>query len=257
MINRILPPSAPALASRRLPLIGEDEVYAKSRRALLAEEIDLRRRLNRIAEIRRALPPGPLLADYAFRDMDGTLRTLPQLFGAEETLILYACDFGSLGPSPLCYHFLAALQANVDALRSRAEFAVVAAAPAAEVQRFADLHQWQPLNAHEIADDQLIADMHLAGTNGKILGTLFVCRKSADGVRLFWKSEITEDMADPGESPRDMFELASLWAILDLTPMGRAPQAVPNRDIFRQPWGYEPAPENASGRWPRPVYGIA
>lgn len=257
MTYRILPPSAPALASRRLPLIGEDEIYAKSRKALLAEEIDLRRRLTHMAEIRRALPPGPLLRDYLFRDVDGQTRSLPQLFGGQETLILYSCDFGNLGPAPLCYHFLAAVQANVDALRLRAEFAVLSAAPAMDVQRFAELHQWQPLNSHEIADDQFIADMHLAGAHGKMLGTLFVCHKTADGVRLFWKSEITEDMADLGESPRDMFELASLWAILDLTPIGRAPHAGPDRDLARRPWDYGLDQDAASGRWPRPVYGMA
>ena len=257
MTQRILPPSAPALASRRLPLIGEDEIYAKSRKALLTEEIDLRRRLTRMAEIRRALPPGPLLHEYRFRNGDGEPHILPQIFGTQQTLILYACDFGSLGPSALCYHFLAALQANVDALRLRAEFALVSTAPANEVQHFADLHQWQPLNPFEICDENFMTDMHLRGRQDQMLGTLFVCRKMADGVRLFWKSEITEDMADPGESPRDMFELASLWAILDLTPMGRAPQAAPHHDLFGRSWDYGLEQETASGRWPRPVYGIA
>lgn len=256
MTQRILPPSAPALASRRLPLIGEDEIYAKSRKALLAEEIDLRRRLAHVAEIRRALPPGPLLSEYRFNDMDGKARLLSDLFGSQDTLILYACDFGNLGPSPLCYHFLAALQGNIDALRSRAEFAVISVVPAKDVQRFAELHQWQSLNAHDILDDHFLTDMHLIGERDQILGTLFVCRKTADGIRLFWKSEITEEMADPGESPRDMFELASLWALLDLTPIGRAPPAAPDRDLFRRPWDHG-LDETASGRWPRPVYGIA
>jgi len=40
-------------------------------------------------------------------------------------------------------------------------------------------------------------------------------------VRLFWKSEMTREMADPGQDPRDAPDIASLWNVLDLTPHGR------------------------------------
>ena len=60
--------AAPALASRRRAFPGEDESYTKARKSLLAEEIDLRRKMTRIAEQRRALPPGPLMKDYRFKD---------------------------------------------------------------------------------------------------------------------------------------------------------------------------------------------
>lgn len=39
--------------------------------------------------------------------------------------------------------------------------------------------------------------------------------------RLFWASEMTRAMADPGQDPRDAPDIASLWSILDLTPEGR------------------------------------
>ena len=46
--------AAPALASRRHAFPGEDEAYTKARKSLLAEEIDLRRKMTRLAEQRRA-----------------------------------------------------------------------------------------------------------------------------------------------------------------------------------------------------------
>lgn len=251
------PLSAPALASRRLPLAGEDETYAKSRRALLAEEIDLRRRMARVAEIRRALPSGPLLPDYRFRNAAGDMVGLADLFGERDTLMLYVCDFGSLGPAPLCYHFLAAVQANADALRTRAEFSVLSLAPAMDVDRFAELHHWQPLRPHQIAAPEFAGDMHLLDPTGHCIGTLLVCRKSEDGIRLFWKSEFTDHMSDAGESQRDVFELASIWSLLDVTPKGRSANTAPERDFNRMPWDQAGTPDVASGRWPRPVYGIA
>lgn len=40
-------------------------------------------------------------------------------------------------------------------------------------------------------------------------------------MRLFWASEMTTEMADPGQDPRDASDIASLWSILDLTRGGR------------------------------------
>jgi predicted dithiol-disulfide oxidoreductase (DUF899 family) len=39
---------------------GESADYRQARTLLLAEEIDLRRRIQRLAAQRRALPPGPV-----------------------------------------------------------------------------------------------------------------------------------------------------------------------------------------------------
>ena len=160
MPHHNLPLSAPALASRRRPLAGEDEIYAKSRRALLVEEIHLRRRMAQIAEIRRALPPGPIVDEHIFRKADHGYITMSRLFGDKDILVLYACDFGSLGPSPICYHFLAALQGNLDALRLRAEFALVSHSPANDVAGFIEHHQWQPMLPLQIHDEDFISSFN-------------------------------------------------------------------------------------------------
>ena len=56
---------------------------------------------------------------------------------------------------------------------------------------------------------------------------LVVFRRDGDEVRLFWKSEMRMEMADPGQDPRDAPDIAPLWSILDLTPDGRAPDWYP------------------------------
>ena len=52
-------PAAELAKKARTPFPGESTEYRKAREALLAEEIEFRRHMTRLAEQRRALPPGP------------------------------------------------------------------------------------------------------------------------------------------------------------------------------------------------------
>ncbi|MGN6538179.1 MAG: DUF899 family protein, partial [Mesorhizobium sp.] len=65
--------SAKELAERNAYRVaGESAEYRSARTALLAEEIDLRRHLERVAEQRRALPPGAEIEkDYVFQGENG------------------------------------------------------------------------------------------------------------------------------------------------------------------------------------------
>jgi hypothetical protein len=59
-----------------------------------------------------------------------------------------------------------------------------------------------------------------------------VFKREATQVRLFWASEMTNEMADPGQDPRDAPDIASLWSILDLTPGGRGTRLVPEAAVL-------------------------
>ena len=58
MDTALLIPARDLAARRRNPFPGESPAYAAARQALLTEEIELRRHLTRVADQRRALPPG-------------------------------------------------------------------------------------------------------------------------------------------------------------------------------------------------------
>ncbi|MFP3693104.1 DUF899 family protein, partial [Burkholderia sp. SIMBA_048] len=61
---------------------GESTEYRRARNALLAEEIELRRHIERVAAQRRALPPGGVVPeDYRFEGEEGPV-TLSAMFGA-------------------------------------------------------------------------------------------------------------------------------------------------------------------------------
>jgi predicted dithiol-disulfide oxidoreductase (DUF899 family) len=69
--------------------------------------------------------------------------------------------------------------------------------------------------------DDYANDLHLLDDQGSEYPALVVFKRDGDQVRLFWASEMSKDMADPGQDPRDAPDIAALWSILDLTPEGR------------------------------------
>ena len=56
--DRILVPAKELAVGNGVRLPNEGEAYRRARDALLAEEIELRRHIERVAEQRRQLPPG-------------------------------------------------------------------------------------------------------------------------------------------------------------------------------------------------------
>jgi hypothetical protein len=54
---------------------NESDDYRRARQALLVEEIELRRHIERVAELRRALPPGgEVTGDFRFEGEKGPVR---------------------------------------------------------------------------------------------------------------------------------------------------------------------------------------
>ena len=90
---------------------GESADYRRARTALLADEIALRRQIQRVAEQRRALPPGPVAKDYRFLDEQGNELGLVDLFGRHDTLFAYFWMYGPERerPCPMCTSFVGSL----------------------------------------------------------------------------------------------------------------------------------------------------
>lgn len=222
--------AAPALASRRRAFPGEDESYAKARKSLLAEEIDLRRKMTRIAEQRRQLPPGPLMKDYRFKDANGNELGLADLFGGHDTLVSYFWMYGPERerPCPMCTNWLGSVDGNANDIRQRVAFQVFGRSPVERQKAFALERGWQALDFLQVVGDDYVKDFGLLMPDGSDLAAIVVYKRGKDGVRLFWKSEMTAEMADPGQDPRDAPDIAALWNILDLTPSGRGTDWYPS-----------------------------
>ncbi len=220
------------LAARRRPTFADETPdYAAARQALLAEEIELRRSLERVAAQRRALPPGPVIAkDYRFLDADGRNLGLADLFGAHDTLVTFFWMFGPQRkrPCPMCANMLGPWDANAADIARKVSLRIVARSPVARQLAFARQRGWKHLEFVQSVGDDYARDIGALTPDGESAAGV-VYRKDADGaVRLFWACETSFDMADPGQDPRAVPEMtAPLWNVLDLTPAGRDPDWYP------------------------------
>src|SRR3979490_149117 len=88
--NKPLTPAAELAEKNRTRYPNESAEYRRARQALLTEEIDLRRHIERVAEQRRALPPGgEVKENYAFRG-ESRPASFADLFGDKNTLVVYS-----------------------------------------------------------------------------------------------------------------------------------------------------------------------
>jgi predicted dithiol-disulfide oxidoreductase (DUF899 family) len=217
-------PPAEALAGHRKPLFaGESDAYRAARQALLAEEIEFRRHATRLAGQRRALPPGPQIKDYRFKDENGEEVGLAGLFGDKDTLVAYFWMYGPERerPCPMCTNLLGSLNGNAADIKQRVALKILGRSPVERQNAFAAERGWRDLDFVQTVGDDYARDLGILLPDKSEYPALVVFRKDGDAVRLFWASEMSKDMADPGQDPRDAPDLGVLWSVLDLTPAGR------------------------------------
>jgi predicted dithiol-disulfide oxidoreductase (DUF899 family) len=224
-----LKPATQMAAELRQPIPGESDAYAKARLALLADEIELRRQHERLAEQRRALPPGPEIGkDYRFIDENGDDVGLPELFGRHSTLFTYSWMFGPTRkrPCPMCTAFVGPLAANARDLMENVAVVVIGASTVERQTAFAVERGWRHLKFVQSIGDEFAHDFQSLvtapdGSGEWEIPAFAVFSKDADKVRLFWASQFRFEFADPGQDHRGWTDLVPLWMMLDFTPGGR------------------------------------
>jgi predicted dithiol-disulfide oxidoreductase (DUF899 family) len=133
---------------------SESAEYRKARNALLAEEIELRRHIERVAEQRRRLPPGgEVKKTYRFEGENGPV-TLAELFGDKDTLIIYKYMFGPERekPCPMCTSFMATWENKVPDIEQRVAFAMVARSPIDRLIGAKKTRGWNQLKVYSDSD---------------------------------------------------------------------------------------------------------
>lgn len=126
-----LTPAAELARDNPVRIPGESAAYRAARTALLAEELELRRHIEKVAAMRRALPPGASVEDrYRFQGEDGET-TLAGLFGAKTTLLTYSYMFGPQRerPCPMCTNLLDSWDGVADDAEQKIALAVIARSP--------------------------------------------------------------------------------------------------------------------------------
>lgn len=224
MAAKSLVPTVELVKKRHALFKGESDSYRAARTALLAEEIEFRRHMTRLVEQRQALPPGPVIEkDYRFKDANGAELGLPDLFGDKQTLVTYFWMYGPQRerPCPMCTNWLGAVNGNAADIKQRVALKIFGRSPVARQIAFAQERGWRDLDFVQTIGDDYANGLGLLDDKGFEMPALVVFKRDGSKVRLFWASEMSGEMADPGQDPRGAPDIASLWSILDLTPEGR------------------------------------
>ncbi|MGN6268966.1 MAG: DUF899 family protein [Sphingomonas sp.] len=210
---------------------GESDAYRAARNELLAEEIELRRQIQRVAEHRRALPPDPKVKNYRFLDAEGNELGLIDLFGRHDTLFTYFWMFGPERerPCPMCTSFVGSLDIPARDIEQRIALAIIGRSPVARQLEFARERGWDHLNFYQIVGDDMIEDYRFL-VDGDEWASVLVWHRDGDAVRLFWAAEGGTETADPGFDPHLAPDPTPLWNVLDWTPGGRGTDWYPKLD---------------------------
>jgi predicted dithiol-disulfide oxidoreductase (DUF899 family) len=228
MDSSTLKPATELARTNTVRYPNESAEYRRAREALLAEEIELRRHIERVAELRRNLPPGgEVTKNYSF-DGERGKPTLAELFGEKPTLIVYSYMFGPQRekPCPMCTSFMGTWESKLRDVEQRVAFVFVARSP---ITRLVDAKNARGWTQHKILSDASgdYTRDYVSREDADVPGYNVFTRRDGK-IRHFWSGEMGPNTADPGQDPRGAPDFDPLWTILDTTPEGRGKDWYPS-----------------------------
>jgi len=223
---------------------NEGASYRHARNALLGEEMELRRQVERVAAHRRALPKGGAVReDYVFESAGENGKPtgvkLSQLFApGKDTLAVYSFMFGPERerPCPGCTHFLDGLDGSAQHILQRVNLVVVAKSPLPRLLAFAKERGWRHLRLLSTTGNDYDRDYFGDSTALSAamrdqqefkpgeewdMPMLNVFRREGGAIRHFWGSELLYVPPEPGQQYRHNDLLDPVWNLFDVTPEGR------------------------------------
>ncbi|WP_354685986.1 DUF899 family protein [Cupriavidus necator] len=212
---------------------NESAEYRKARNALLVEEIELRRHIERVAAQRRKLPPGgEVTKNYIFQGEHGPV-TLAELFGDKDTLVVYSYMFGPQRerPCPMCTSIMASWDHKVPDIEQRVALAMIARSPVDRLVAAKKERGWTRLKVYADVDGQFTRD-YVSPEDADVPGYSVFTRRDGK-IRHFWSSEMYALTTDPGQDPRGAPDLDPLWTLLDTTPEGRGTDWYPELEYSK------------------------
>jgi predicted dithiol-disulfide oxidoreductase (DUF899 family) len=216
---------------RQTNLTNESPEYLAKREELRLAEIDLVRQRERVAELRRHLPPGPVVEDYRFIegpvDLDSgdtptrTIRLSELFTAAGRPLVIYHLMYGKrqIKPCPICTAWIDGFNGVAHHIAQNVDFAIVAAADPAALRAHARARGWNRLRLLSAGDTTFKNDLGSEGREGHQDSTISVLTRNGDGaVHHFYSAH---PWMSPEINGRGIDLLSPIWHVLDLTPQGR------------------------------------
>ncbi len=228
-------PAAELAARNKYRMPNESAEYRRARTALLAEEIELRRHIERVAAQRRALPPGGAVTkDYRFQGERGPV-TFAELFGDKQSLVVYSWMYGPERerPCPMCTSLLSSWDGEAQDIEQNVALAIIGQSPIEKLVAFKKERGWRNLKLYSDITGEYSKDYYANTPEWDDTAAFHVFTRRDGTVRHFWGGEMGFETADPGEDPRGAPDLMPLWTVLDSTPEGRRADWYPSLEYGR------------------------
>lgn len=212
-------------------LTNESPDYVARRDELRLAEIELMRQRERVAAMRRQLPPGAVVQDYRFQegppnldagDTPITTVRLSELFtGPGRPVVIYHLMYGKrqTSPCPMCTMWIDGYNGIARHLAPHVDFAIVAAADPAMLRQHARTREWRHLRLLSSVDGTFKYDLRSEDADGAQDSTISVFTRDRDGTLRHSYSAHPWMAADVKERGIDL--LTPVYNMLDLTPHGR------------------------------------
>jgi len=216
---------------RQTNLPNESAEYLAKREELRLAEIDLLNQRERVAELRRQLPPGAIVKDYEFLEGPAALAAgdgpvtkvrLSELFTAPgRALVIYQFMYGKKNtkPCPMCTSWIDTFNGVAHHLAQNIDLAIVAAADLPTLRAHARKRGWDKLRLLSAGDSSFKYDLGGEDEAGEQDSTISVFTLDEKGtVRHFYSvhPRLARDI-----DTRGIDEYNPIWNVLDLTPQGR------------------------------------
>src|SRR5919106_1401243 len=204
---------------RQTNLPNESAEYLAKREEVRLAEIELLKQREKVAELRRQLPPGPPTLD----DGDEPTKVrLSELFTApDRSLVIYHFMFGKkqTAPCPMCTAWIDSFNGIAHHVAQSVDLAIVAAADAATLRAHGRKRGWDKLRLLSAGESTFKYDLGSEDNQGHQDSTISVFTQDSDGtLRHFYSAHprLAEDVDERG-----IDDLNPIWNFLDLTPQGR------------------------------------
>ena len=206
----------------RYTRLDETGEYREAREKLRLAEIELLDQIERVAQMRRALPAGAVVPDYEFIEGDPSSRVrLSELFTApDRALVVYHFMYGKAqtSPCPMCTLWIDGFNGVARHLAQNVDFVVVAAAEPSALLAHAGNRGWDQVRALSCGENTFKFDLGSEDEAGNQDAQVSVLVRDDAGIRHTYSARafITEQNRERG-----IDALCAVWNVLDLTPQGR------------------------------------
>jgi predicted dithiol-disulfide oxidoreductase (DUF899 family) len=212
-------------------LTNEPAEYVARREELRLAEIELMRQRERVAAMRRGLPPGALVEDYVFQegpaDLDvgdapiATVRLSDLFTGPNRSVVIYHLMYGKrqTDPCPMCTMWIDGYNGVAHHLAENVDFAIAAAADLPMLRQHARNRGWRNLRLLSCGDSTFKYDLRSEDAEGRQDSTISVFTRDAEGTLRHSYTAHPWMANDVRERGIDL--LTPVYNVLDLTPQGR------------------------------------